>query len=861
MFEHEVRCTLEYVARGINVRIVGAQGSGRSTVAQRVVTELERAGATVYSIVGIRSHRTIAFAGINALGLDIRIGSSDVLSATDALTAELTRPGPRILVVDDIEVIDQESLAVLDAVQMRTRRPLVVTMSDSPSGGSSHLSVLGRWSEAQVQLKPLRYDQVIRLITAKLGAPADADTTARILAESAGNARLVARIAETAVLSNLIVLREGQWRMTGSTLWNDHLHGTIEALLQGLESDEISALHTMAIVGSVPVDGLRQVVSTEVLDRLERRGFISVVDDSNTHMHAAITPPLMAGYFNGNRLLTARRVLTSRIAHALKIPPEQPPDTQPADSLAKAMATLELERSADEVGRAGRFREHVQSRERHYYQLWNAEKTVSGAVAFLRHYWGAPIDLMRIERVFDQTNMSGADPGDHWFFVLTKALWTIYCQDDLPAALDMLKNFGHDVPGWEPEARALTLFLEASYDRTPTDFREYFAELPDGHPESGVIASVRAILELYGFNPSAALTAIDVASGFEVLPSMEPLVRGLALFAAGRVEESLIFSLHQRAEAWQKLDQFRLVSSSYVSALALIHCGYIEEAEYVMGSVFALGRPGFLVDSLHDAMLRLAELRVSAGMASLGASVATLPRCERAENGPLPATGRGLSDLLARRPIEPNEFEAQSIDLIEQQLDRGYVLEAVHSGLFALSVLPNRGVLELLRRTLKEHEVAAHDQLLAIAEATVDGDHQLLEILLERYEPDADLHQVHLLLSGASERGLLEGQTHRSTAFDRAISAFSKRFPPIRKPLSFNSDMTSSLQLTARELEVAVMAGHRTNTEIASELGISVRTVENHISNALKKTQTTSRNGLFDLVRNSSSFGYGHPGG
>jgi DNA-binding CsgD family transcriptional regulator len=47
------------------------------------------------------------------------------------------------------------------------------------------------------------------------------------------------------------------------------------------------------------------------------------------------------------------------------------------------------------------------------------------------------------------------------------------------------------------------------------------------------------------------------------------------------------------------------------------------------------------------------------------------------------------------------------------------------------------------------------------------------------------------------------------------------------------------------------LAGHRSNVEIAEHLGISARTVENHISNALRKTGATSRNGLFILVGNS----------
>jgi DNA-binding CsgD family transcriptional regulator len=57
--------------------------------------------------------------------------------------------------------------------------------------------------------------------------------------------------------------------------------------------------------------------------------------------------------------------------------------------------------------------------------------------------------------------------------------------------------------------------------------------------------------------------------------------------------------------------------------------------------------------------------------------------------------------------------------------------------------------------------------------------------------------------------------------------------------------------LTDRETEIALLAGYRSNVEIAEQLGISARTVENHISNALRKTGATSRNRLFILARNS----------
>ncbi|MBT2513395.1 helix-turn-helix transcriptional regulator [Arthrobacter sp. ISL-30] len=722
-------------------------------------------------------------------------------------------------------------------------------MHDSPDTFLGQLSVLGRSSEAQVRLNPLGYEQVSTVITETLGVSADADTTARILADSAGNPRLAARIAETAALSKLLVLDQGKWRLNGRTLWNDHLHGTIETLIQGLKAEELTGLHTMALTGALPLDQLKQLVTSDVLESLERRGFVAFMDHGGNSIWAAPSPPLLSDYFREGRTFVDRRAIAARIANILKDPAHAaPPDVHAADRLAESLKTLRRERGA-EIASARFFGEQVKFRERRHFERWEAEKSTSNAVAFLRVYWGAPIDAARISQVFNETSVLDADPADYFFFILTKALWAIYSADDFDAATAILSKFGSEFPDWDAQAEAAALFLEASYHGVPKNLDRILEGLPSGQEQNGVIACIRAMLGLYRLDASAALHAIDSADGFDLIPHLDPFIRGLGLFAGGRIDESLTIALEQRAAARRCLDHFGFISSSYVTVLALIHYGYLDEAEHVMNSVFALGRPGFLADSLHDALLRLYGLRAAMrGMSSLP-SVSAHVRRPGSETGALPGMAAGFLNLLAQRPLDPAVFEEQSIAIVEQQLNRGYVLEAAHTALFFLCVLPNYRVRELLRRTLHDRDVRAHDQLLVVAGAIVDGDYRFLNIWLDHYQPDADLQLVHMLLKGASIRCLSLGDVDSAEDIDRAAATFRSRHPANGKILSLTGG--SSLPLTAREAEIAALAGHRSNAEIADHLGISVRTVENHISNALKKTRTASRNSLFELVRNS----------
>lgn len=844
VFDLEVQRVLGYVAHGIGVRIVGVPGSGKSTVVRSVVTSLEKSGAVVHAISGLRTHRNIPYAAVKSLGLDLRPGRTGVLDLADVLSSHLAMNGKHVLVVDDIHFVDNESLAVLEAVRSRSSSPLIATAPETLSFSRGQLAVLNHGREAVLQLDPLHYEQVHTLISQVLGGPADADTTARILTKSAGNPRLIVKIAETASLSDLLVSRGGLWRMASETLWSDHLRGTIEALLAELTPDEFTGLNTMAILGTARIEVLQKIVPPDVLDALERKGLLSVMNDHHNGPTAGISPPVMADYFRGHKTLRDRHLLRSRIAGVLESTPQAADNSTTADCLSRALTALRKERSSDDAVTARHFHEHSAVRERTRFERWEADKSAANAAALLRIYWGAPVDVKRAQRVCTETATHDAAPTDLLLLTITKALLAINAGRGLKAAVEVLKGFGEAHPGQKAAADAAILFFSGSHGRVPTPPVKVGA-----NREPGIGGLIGALMHLYRLNPTMALDVITDEEDDETFPHLRPFINGFSLFATGRIDESLVFALDWRAEARRNLDQFGVVTSSYIAVHGLFYRGYFEEAEYLMSSVFAMGRPGFVVDVLYDAMLRLAGLRHATSSSATELSIAAQARTEVPDVGPLPGVGKGAYLLIAGSNTQPAGFDRRATLLIKRQLKSGYVLEAMMTALLCTCLNPGRPVLDLLKGILRESRITSHDQYLAIATTVVEGDHELLGILLKSYKPDINLYQVGMLLQGGLKRHVLEGDAAAAEALAEASSQFAASFPAAFEPLSFST--VKSMPLTERETEIAVLAGYRSNVEIAEQLGISARTVENHISNALRKTGATSRNNLCILVRNS----------
>lgn len=845
MHKHKINIVLDYVSKGLGVRIVGAPGSGRTSLLKSVVAKLEEDGATVYTMFAAPALAAVPFAGVLSLGLDLRSRTIGILGIVDLLSVQMARSGVHLLAIDDLENLDRESLAVVDVLRRRNNVPLITTMNDRPFQSKTS-GYLGCIPEATVSLPPLEYEQISKLIMNTLGHPAEVDVVARVLSKSGGNLRLAVRIIQTSVLSERLILKDGLWRLNGTKLMNEHLHGTVEALLQGLRPEEVRALNKMSLLGPSPVDRLVAEVGEDVLDNLEYNGLISVIEGRDDALLAAVFPPIVDEYLRAHTL-TSRRILQSAVSeHAAAEAGDHPAPAPTDDMLSASVSMLRTEMGSNHAAATRYFQQRRDSFEETHYQTWVRDRSLPNAVAVLSVYWGVPANPHRIQEVLRRTDTDSGELEDLFFFTMSLSWWQFSHEEDLPGAIATMQALSSKEPRLLHEAEAFAAFLTATHGGMPSDQDHVFADTTELGLQGSIIPTIKGMLELYRLNPQGALSALDAATGTGSFPNFESFIRGMAMLSSGREEEALVMALACRDKALQDFDQFAFVSQSYIAALALLHHGLFDEAEYLMGRAFSLGKPGFLVDFLHEAMLRLSSLRNAVPATSLGVAEKSQGR----EVGPLPGLGTGLHDLAASRPASAKAFDERASRIMEKSLTRGFTFEAKHTGLFALGLLPGPRVRNLLQNILDDHGITAHGQLLDIAGAAIDMDLPRLRHLLDTYVLDGDTYQVSMLLRGAEQRCQLSGEPAVASEIRRAAEGFAARFRLVGTLFDFRSEPPGS-SLTLREIEVALVAGQQSNQDIAEHFGISIRTVESHISNALRKTDTTTRKQLADLIRNA----------
>ncbi|GIG26592.1 helix-turn-helix transcriptional regulator [Cellulomonas denverensis] len=813
-----------WLAIGRDVLLRGDRGSGRSTALERLSGADAVGGGLVIRAAGegpgsaLLSHPSAPAVPSAAAGVPVLISW---------LTEELE--GPRsLLAVDDIDEVDDVSLLVIRRALERVSALLVCsTGRDLTRGGRPGARALvADRAPAEIRLKRLSYEQMHRLISDRLGGPADVALTSSVMARSSGSPRIAAALVDGALFGGNIRQVEGRWTKR-RPLDDIPLDSVALALTAGLPPEQVAALEVLAGSGPMPRPAAVELVGDPMIVELIDCGRVVCFSAANGDEVLSVSPPALMHALNDRLTWPRRYDMFERIEHE-----DGPAQSQVFGGLPELVLGTdnwngeEFRRWSAEV--AGLIQEKDRLRERSLRASWQLSPTVVPANALLTALLRRPATAAEVQSVFDATEVSPADPPEERsMFAALRRRWELWDGGD---DLDPDDDTG-TLGGMATAVRVIRDEVAARVrsGALDEDLLGPVQERPG--PAEGWAVMTRTAALLEAGRPELALlnaerSPLSLEWRWSSIQHYQEGIVGLSLLHSGRVPDAEGAELHLLGKAYQDLDLTGIRVHATVLAELYAMTGRPQEAWRVLSTSLRLGPPGPLERAFYDRGLVVGVVnRSQAGDLTLARTL--LAEIEDSPPGRVGTIHSGLPLARAAVALAEGEDPGEELWRTGLELERtGRWQPALSAWLLYPRVHPpermarieeayRRVRLPLLEPYLRLHQAMTAADSPAIAArlretGALPGG--IVDVALELVEPE----DVPAGFGGRGREGMPGGQVET---------------------------------LSAREREVALLAQEGLpNRMIAERLFLSVRTVENHMSRALRKLGLSTRADLQGLT-------------
>jgi DNA-binding CsgD family transcriptional regulator len=834
----------------------GPAGVGKSRIAREALTAAVSRGCEGRWAVGTSSARTLPLGAFTAWA---QSGVTDTVELVRGVIDSLTAApaGTQVVIgVDDVHRLDNLSTFVVQQIAQRGAAKLVLTVRD---GEPIPASVKEIWTGGQfdrLDLQPLSLDETTALLSATLGGSVDPDADQRMWTLTRGNVLYLRNIVEQEVADGRLEIQHGYWRWIGDPIVAPGLVELIESRIGDLPAPVADVIDALAVGEPIELAALTRIAGPAALEEADTRGLITLETVAGG-VEVRVAHPLYGEVRRKRAAHTRLRRLRGLLATELAASKDRD-DVRVVVRRATLTLDSDLTPDADLLVRAANG------------AVWLADLPLADrlAEAAIRAGAGPEANFVRAHA------LSWLSRGEEADTVLAEIRTSELTQDDharsaFLQASNMLWVLAD--PG-----RAKDLIDDAARATSP-DARGY----------------VDAFLTVYWFAMDQPGLAMEVSKdlALEDLPAVVDAEIAWTLAAisadAGRTSEAVAVADAGYTVATRSFDapQMRFnIADAHVSALLL--SGRVSDAvdvaervrqlaadlpgtAHLLGAAVA-GRAALGAGRLDTACLLLEHAAVA--LSDSGYDIGWGYRYHVPLSTALAIRGLPREAAAALATLDKRQRPFRSLDY-ERSLARawlaagqGAVSEGIAilsaaaemagaNGQFAAEVMCLQTATQFGDRSgaprLRELEAIVEGPRVGLAarfaEALRDADATELAAVSEEFERLGDVvaavdAAAHAAIAYRHQdlRGSALGCSTRADALAEQCGAST---PALRQA-------TEPLPLTDREREIAMLIGEGlSNREIATRLTLSLRTVENHIYNAMAKTGTTSRDELAKLVR------------
>ncbi|GAA2849806.1 LuxR family transcriptional regulator [Streptosporangium fragile] len=847
----EIRATVAQLGRQgePGVLLVGEAGVGKSRMLDSVVLRCRGEGMHVVVTAGAEASNGLPFATMAALLPEqIHRDTANVFAAAAGALREAAGGRPCVVVIDDVHHLDDVSVALVQHLAATAGARVLAAARTGFTDAPAVVALLRRPFVQTSAVEGLDRATAGALLTAALDGPVDGLTADRLWRATRGNPLFLRHLVEACRASGTLRRVSDVWRWRGQMPAQHRLRDLVAGLLGGRAGEEARALSYVAHAEPVSLEVIETLVDTSVLVELEQRSLITVERvrrDLVVRMGHPLYGEAVRARSDDARRQDVYRALAGAVTHA-----------HAADRARLRAVTWQLAAGdpvpGDRVVGAARdalARCDAPLAER----LARHAGTAAGADVLAR----ALVAQDKAEEAEDLLSRrmadGGTDPSSEFAQVAALRALNLFWNLRRPAEAGEVVRRARAAGLLDGEAAAelavaelaLATFGDGATDLSSVDLSPLSAGVRDG-----VIASVcdplHAYLTIYLGRPAQVADAytagrLGAPRVWGVMGAATAACHVQALALAGRLGEAFAAARSGYRTAVER-------EASAEASLLAFELGICE--------VWA-GRPGRALPHFREARALLDD-HVSFPIqvyvfAEYGACLAAVGRFEESRRvldeitRRLPATSNLHGRLaLARIRVDVQagggraEAAEAGASLGARYRSAGWFTKAVEAFYLSVRLRPSRPVAEAL------HEAAGHcdSELFVLfarhAQAAVGGDVDGLTAAADALEERGYNSLAREAVSTAAEFAAGRGDDRLAARLrirGRDLTLLCEGYRP-----AWAATAGAQTTLSERERETCELAaGGMTNDAIAERLGLSKRTVANHLQRAYGKLGVRSR--------------------
>jgi len=309
-------------ARG--VVLAGAAGVGKTRLAAEYLTGLERSGAAVARVSATRAAISLPLGAFAPLLPPLSSGSesgvadrAELLRRCAGFLVESAGGRPLVLSVDDAHLLDDLSATLVHQMAVTGAALVVATLR---SGEPAPDPVVALWKDdgvERLEVSALDAGSVQALLLAVLGGPVDRGTIHRLVIGSQGNVLFLRELVVGALDDGSLRNDVGIWRLTGPLSPSSRLSELVETRLAGLTQAERNLLELLAFGEPLGASELAFLDDPELAEGLERRGLLDCCTDGR-RLEVRLGHPLYGDVIRSRTPALRAREVTRRLADAVE---------------------------------------------------------------------------------------------------------------------------------------------------------------------------------------------------------------------------------------------------------------------------------------------------------------------------------------------------------------------------------------------------------------------------------------------------------------------------------------------------------------------------------------------------------------